>query len=555
MGKHLVSYLIPKNILINIRYIYLAFVIAFGIIIIISSGGGDGSDDNSENVNGDTDKTVDEEIDLPIISCCPHPGDGEYFMSPDTFLSWCQSNTTLQGDLTYDIYLGTSDDPPLVESDHETLLYFPDHLSDDTTYYWKIISKNDQELTEEGPLWQFHTQAVEGNNPPDAPFDPWPENDAMNVASPDLSWSCSDPNGDDITYHLFWGLTEVLNNHAGCLKTATYILPSLTCWYRHYWKVIAEDEHGAATEGPMWYFDGAPCGTGNRCPDEPFNPSPSEDDTCVNPDSVNLTWECDDPDDDEITYDLYWGTTYPFINNPKTDLTTNSYPLDDLQEGVCYYWQVIAKDEHGCKTDGPVWKFLTCGLSVPIVNTVVTNYHGEGIDLIYTSARSESWDMYVNDIGIIAEAYQDIIMVGQYAIAGLWAFGDPPEFGWKVENDGWHTKGEYSLASKAGYSEAKLVIFHGLYTNAQNINEPFLIEFFIDGVKVADQSYQQLPDSMFDRIIIPLPFDSVKTGSEIPVEFRTNRVKQMNPVPLFEPVDFPHYCFEFINGTAQIVLE
>ena len=593
---------------------------------------------------------------LPDAPCCPHPTNGEGSVSIHTFLSWGHSATIMKS-WTYNIYLGTSIDPPLVKNGHETLFYFPNSLNDNTTYYWKINSIDDQGLITEGPLWHFHALAEPSNSRPDVPSNPWPEDGAVNIAPPvALSWTGSDPDGDDIKYHLYWGLTEALSNQARDIDATTYTLMNLTCWYRHYWKIIAEDEHGAAREGPLWSFDAAIC-TDNRPPDEPSNPSPSDgttcvnpvevnlrwagsdpdgdeitydlywgttplmmnwafnlDDTfyqltdlqeetlyywqviaedrdfktegpvwtfftnsppdkpsnpspsdgdmCVNPDEVNLTWVCSDPDGDEISYELYWDTTPSLGNGPFT-LDTNFYQLKDLEENTLYYWKVIARDEYDCKTEGTVWTFQTeTGGEVPIVNTIITYYSGEGIDDIYDSARSKSWNEYVNDNGTDTSG-EGAFAIGQLASAGAWVLEDPLHWGWKAWNRGWHTRGEYTLHSKAGYSKANLVLhlLYGFWPTEPNwIYDTFIIEFYIDGVKVGEHPYQTVPNVLVDEeITISLPFDSLKIGSQIPVEFRSNRVKRDNPIPIFGPnIDIGelHYCFEFANGIApHIVLE
>jgi hypothetical protein len=494
----------------------------------------------------------------PNPSCCPHPGDGEGSVSVYTFLSWGRSDTIL-GSLTYDVYLGTSADPPLVKNNHETLFYFPDPLKDNTTYYWKIVVRDKEGLTTEGPLWQFHTLAEPGNSPPDDPSDPQPEDGAVNIATSSLSWTCSDPDGDDIKYHLYWGLTKALTNYAHDIDTTTYTLPYLTCWYRHYWKIIAEDEHGAAKEGPLWYFDAAIC-SGNRPPCEPYNPSPPDGATGVDTEDVLLSWEFCDPDGDSLTYAVRWGKT-PMMSNGVTDLAYNTFVLYDLEPGTHYYWWVVAKDEHDAETPGPVWTFWTVEPpEVPIVNTIITNYHGESIDSIYASARSESWNKYVNDNGIDTTE-EGGFSIGQIASAGPWVIQEPLHWGWRAWNQGWYTRGEYTLHSKAGYSTANLIIHltYGFWPTEPNwIYDTFIIEFYIDGVKVGEHPYQTVPNKLVDEdLTISLPFDSMKTGSKIPVEFRSNRVKKDNPIPLFEPgIGELHYCFEFAEGfNARIVLE
>ena len=74
----------------------------------------------------------------------------------------------------YDIYFGTTPNPPLVEenlalgpsqyaSDYRAYALPP--LQPDTTYYWKIVSKTMAYVTASGPLWSFTTGAVGSTDP------------------------------------------------------------------------------------------------------------------------------------------------------------------------------------------------------------------------------------------------------------------------------------------------------------------------------------------------------------------------------------------------------
>ncbi|MBU4444183.1 MAG: fibrobacter succinogenes major paralogous domain-containing protein [Candidatus Marinimicrobia bacterium] len=61
--------------------------------------------------------------------------------------------------LTYDIYFGDSSNPSLRESDYTGTTYDPGELNYSTTYYWKIVAKDDHGLETEGPVWSFETES------------------------------------------------------------------------------------------------------------------------------------------------------------------------------------------------------------------------------------------------------------------------------------------------------------------------------------------------------------------------------------------------------------
>jgi len=47
------------------------------------------------------------------------------------------------------------------------------------------------------------------NIPPSQPTNPYPEDESINIdLDPLLSWSCSDPNGDNLAYNIYFGIDQ-----------------------------------------------------------------------------------------------------------------------------------------------------------------------------------------------------------------------------------------------------------------------------------------------------------------------------------------------------------
>jgi hypothetical protein len=96
---------------------------------------------------------------------------------------------------------------------------------------------------------------------------------------------------------------------------------------------------------------------GNNPPYTPSNPEPPNGYT-GNSNDYNLYWSGGDPDsEDVVSYHVYFGT----INPPPyvTSVSTSPYDPGTLTYNTLYYWKIIATDNHGGTTEGPIWNFTT----------------------------------------------------------------------------------------------------------------------------------------------------------------------------------------------------
>jgi hypothetical protein len=92
------------------------------------------------------------------------------------------------------------------------------------------------------------------NTPPNTPSSPSPANHATGIAiTQSLSWTGGDPNGDSVTYKVYFGTTS--NPPLVTTTTAASYNPgALNYLTTYYWKIIATDSNGASTTGPLWQF-------------------------------------------------------------------------------------------------------------------------------------------------------------------------------------------------------------------------------------------------------------------------------------------------------------
>jgi len=90
----------------------------------------------------------------PLAPTLLSPLNGGWAMIGD-ILSW--TPTSGAGDATtYDVYFGTATNPPLVSSNQAATTYTPT-LAAGTTYYWKVVAKNELGDSPASDVWSFKT--------------------------------------------------------------------------------------------------------------------------------------------------------------------------------------------------------------------------------------------------------------------------------------------------------------------------------------------------------------------------------------------------------------
>ena len=150
------------------------------------------------------------------------------------------------------------------------------------------------------------------NNPPNPPSNPFPANNSENIPiNVNISWTCSDPDGDSLTYTVYFSWDS---NTPYITENTTYnphYLGNDDLEYNvtYQWYIVATDEHGLNTSSPIWYFTT----TRSESPTAPSLLSPSNGITIANNTPI-LSWNTStDPDDNDsnITYTVFLGTTNP----------------------------------------------------------------------------------------------------------------------------------------------------------------------------------------------------------------------------------------------------
>jgi len=282
----------------------------------------------------------------PYTPSNPTPANNSIDVDINADLYWDGGDPDPDDNVSYDVYFGTSSDPPKVASNISDTIYDPGTMDYQIKYYWKIIAWDDHGASASGPIWCF-TTGSEPNDPPNPPSNPDPADEATDVdIDADLSWECSDPNGDEIVYDIYLEADDstpdilVADDHT----ETTFDPGTLEYGKTYYWQIIAIDEHSASTKGPIWQF---------TTEEEPNNPptAPEIDGPDTGKVNKELCWtfHSDDENGDMVKYIIDWGDGTPDetgFNEPCTPVEA----CHTYKEEGTYTIKAYAQDERGAES-------------------------------------------------------------------------------------------------------------------------------------------------------------------------------------------------------------
>ena len=140
-------------------------------------------------------------------------------------------------------------------------------------------------------------------------------------------------------------------------------------------------------------------------PAMPSNPDPANEAINVSILPI-LSWNCSDPENDPLTYDVYLDIVNPPATIVSTGQSETSCAVGWLPAGTTFYWKVVAQDNHSYSTSGAVWSFTTEPLTgSACAGTPTVWYAGK----LYNTVRigSQCWLRENLNVGIMIDSLQN----------------------------------------------------------------------------------------------------------------------------------------------------
>lgn len=189
----------------------------------------------------------------PPVPVAPTGLNGLAMSSDAIFLTWQDNSSDERG---FSIYRKTVAVPVwnrVAQIPSDVFSYVDSNLVDSTAYTYYVVAFNAAGNSPASAQATITTYAI--GLPPDQPYNLYPWNGADSVSrNPVVSWQCSDPDGDSLTFDIYVGTGNppgiAFTNHAD----STIQFHNLLSDTVYYWQVTAMDPHHHRTPSPIWFF-------------------------------------------------------------------------------------------------------------------------------------------------------------------------------------------------------------------------------------------------------------------------------------------------------------
>ena len=169
----------------------------------------------------------------------------------------------------------------------------------------------------------------------------------------------------------------------------------------------------------------------NFPPVAPSSPSPALNAVRVplTDGKVSLSWSCSDLNAFSVlSYDVYFGEDQSNLLRYARNISTCSFTKEGLESGKTYFWKIVANDDGGLSTPGPIWSFTTAGSSPDLVIsdiswTPATLHGGDNVTFTATITNNGQGplvdpiniDFKINGTSIGSVSFNQVLTTGKSA--------------------------------------------------------------------------------------------------------------------------------------------
>ena len=263
------------------------------------------------------------------------PADGATGLAPSVNLSW----TAVSGASAYDVYLGTSSNPPIVAKGLTGTTWPASNLSPGKTWYWRVVARRSNGCADtpgaSSQVRSFST-ATECEEPGDFRLLSPPDGAAGLPASLDLEWQ---PSEGAATYDVYLGTSSPPRKVASGVATTRYRVAGLSPGAKYLWTVVARSgciPSRSEDASPFAFSVGGAC----QPPGATVLTSPAAG-ASIEAGTGSFSWA---RTAGAAAYDLYLGPEGALALY-AAGLDETSLPIPDLAPGT-WAWRVVSRS--GC---------------------------------------------------------------------------------------------------------------------------------------------------------------------------------------------------------------
>ncbi len=214
-----------------------------------------------EKVSGSLGKAVDIPIIIDSVNDVPKstllfPEDEAYSADVNITLKWSVVDVDDElNNITFDVYFGEDVNPPKIRANLNAMEYELTDLDDMTTYHWKVIPSDDEDVGVcLGGTWSFTVDSLLYISKVDLLT---PVNDtSLGVTQVNLSWKVlTNPGNKSLTFKIYRGPSMDNLSVISTTTSTSYLMENLQPSTDYYWKVIPSHgtTNGICISG-IWHF-------------------------------------------------------------------------------------------------------------------------------------------------------------------------------------------------------------------------------------------------------------------------------------------------------------